>query len=114
MIVEYKKDTGSDYLTEGRKYDVISSTDDCYFLVDDTGHDNFYVKDKFNIIDSIVSSVLDKYKKRSEMGMSKYGTNLDRNDLSTSEWLIHLQEELMDASLYIEKLLTEYKTIKNG
>jgi len=114
MIVEYKKDTGSDYLTEGRKYDVISSTNDCYFIVDDTGSDNYYVKDKFNVVDSIVSSVLDKYKKRSEVGMSKYGTNLDRNDLSVSEWLIHLQEELMDASLYIEKLLTEYKTIKNG
>ena len=29
---------------------------------------------------------------------------MDRNDLSTLEWLQHLQEELMDATLYLEKL----------
>jgi len=114
MIVEYKRETGSDYLTEGRKYDVIDSTESCYNIVDDKGNDTFYVKDKFEVIDSIVDSVLEKYKERSKTGMNKYGTNLDRNDLSSSEWLIHLQEELMDASLYIEKLLNELKNIKDG
>ena len=61
--------------------------------------------------DSLVNNVLKKYVKWSELGMNKYGTNLERTDLSHEEWLVHLQEELMDASLYIEKLLEATKTI---
>ena len=34
---------------------------------------------------------------------------LDRNDLTMLEWLIHLQQELMDATLYIEKLKSKTK-----
>lgn len=54
--------------------------------------------------DSIVKSVVQSYKKRSDVGVKKYNKTMDRNDLSTLEWLQHLQEELMDATLYIEKL----------
>ena len=32
-----------------------------------------------------------------------------RKDLSSLEWLIHLQEELMDAILYAEKLKEDLK-----
>jgi len=32
---------------------------------------------------------------------------MDRNDLSTIQWLNHLQEELMDAIIYVEKLKGE-------
>ena len=39
--------------------------------------------------------------------MRKYGVNTDRTDLSTMEWLQHLQEELMDACVYVEKLKSE-------
>ena len=59
--------------------------------------------------DSIVNSVLMQFKKRSSVGIEKYGTTLDRKDLNTLEWLKHLQEELMDATLYIEKLKQEYE-----
>ena len=62
---------------------------------------------QINMIDSIVESVLDKFKERSEEGIKKYGVTLDRKDLSPLEWLNHLQEELMDATLYIEKLKKE-------
>jgi hypothetical protein len=41
--------------------------------------------------------------------MIKYGVNTERTDLTTLEWLQHLQEELMDASVYIEKLKHEIK-----
>ena len=44
---------------------------------------------------------------REERGLSKYGVNTERTDLSTLEWLQHLQEELMDATVYIEKLKKE-------
>ena len=57
--------------------------------------------------DSIVESVLNKFKERSEEGIKKYGVTLDRKDLSPLAWLNHLQEELMDATLYIERLKKE-------
>jgi hypothetical protein len=57
--------------------------------------------------DSIVESVLDKFKQRSKEGIKKYGVTMDRKDLSPLEWLNHLQEELMDATLYIERLKKE-------
>ena len=63
--------------------------------------------------DSIVKSVVRSYKERSRVGIEKYNKTMDRNDLSTSEWLQHLQEELMDATLYIEKLKQTLCTKEN-
>ena len=57
--------------------------------------------------DSILLAVIAKYYLRSEKGQQKYGTNLDRKDVDLVGWLNHLQEELMDATLYIEKLKKE-------
>jgi hypothetical protein len=54
--------------------------------------------------DSIVDGVIDKLIDRATVGKRKYGVTLDRNDLSLSEWLKHLQEELMDAANYIERI----------
>ena len=54
--------------------------------------------------DSIVESVISKFKNRSNVGIQKYGTTLDRNDLTTLEWINHAQEEAMDFILYLEKL----------
>lgn len=54
--------------------------------------------------DPILLKVLAKYYERSQRGIEKYGRTLDRDDLSFIDWLNHLQEELMDATLYIEKL----------
>ena len=57
--------------------------------------------------DSYVQIVKAKFEERSQRGMQKYGTNLEREDLNLQEWLTHLQEELMDATLYVEKLKAE-------
>ena len=57
--------------------------------------------------DSVVFSVINKFKERSRFGMEKYGTNLDRGDLSILDWIQHAQEEHMDAILYLEKLKQE-------
>ncbi len=54
--------------------------------------------------DEIVESVINEFRLRSERGIKKYGTTLQENELSQLEWLKHLQEELMDAVLYIEKV----------
>jgi len=61
--------------------------------------------------DQVVLSVIDKYTKRSEVGIAKYGTTLETNN--KDNFLKHLQEELMDATLYIEKLITLEKEITN-
>lgn len=53
----------------------------------------------------IEDSVIEKIRKRQELGFKKYGTTLERNDLSEIEWLIHAQEEAMDFCLYLEKLI---------
>jgi hypothetical protein len=65
--------------------------------------------DKEDNFDSIVESVLCKYKDRANIGLTKYGTNLDRTDLNTKDWIEHLQQELMDAVLYLEKLKQTFK-----
>jgi hypothetical protein len=38
------------------------------------------------------------------MGKKKYGTDLDRTDLSLVEWIEHAKQEHMDAILYLEKI----------
>ena len=54
--------------------------------------------------DTIVASVIEKFRKRSNIGVAKYGTTLDREDLGMIAWLNHAQEEHMDAILYLEKV----------
>ena len=56
--------------------------------------------------DSILESLIDKYKQRSELGIKKYNTTLDRTDLSMLDWINHAQDEAMDLSLYLEKIKT--------
>jgi hypothetical protein len=63
--------------------------------------------------DSIVVSVLQKFLDRSAFGKQKYGTDLDRTDLSVLDWIQHAQEEHMDARLYLEKLKVEWKKTQN-
>ena len=59
--------------------------------------------------DQIVLEVIEKYAQRSEIGMAKYGTTLETNN--KDNYLKHLQEELMDATLYLQKLITQNKEI---
>lgn len=60
--------------------------------------------------DSVVKSIVNKFLERSSVGKKKYGTDLDRKDLSTFDWINHAQEELMDGILYLEKLKQELTT----
>ena len=61
--------------------------------------------------DPIVESVIQKYVERSKVGIEKYGTTLEENN--HDDFLKHLQEELMDATLYIEKLIKQVEQFKN-
>lgn len=62
--------------------------------------------------DTIVESVIENFKKRSIIGYLKYGVTMDRNDLTYLEWVTHLQEELMDACIYLEKIKQTTNEIK--
>jgi hypothetical protein len=61
--------------------------------------------------DAIVMNVLAKYAMRSKVGQDKYGTTLQTNN--KDNYLKHLQEELMDATLYLEKLMFQNQEITN-
>ena len=63
--------------------------------------------------DKHVDEVVDMYHERSAAGFKKYGTTLERNDLTIDQWLNHLMEELMDATLYISKIREELNKIHN-
>jgi len=58
-------------------------------------------------MDKNVENVVKQLRDREEEGLLKYGVNTERKDLTTLEWLQHLQEELMDGAVYIEKLKHE-------
>lgn len=52
--------------------------------------------------DTVVSSVINKFKSRSDVGIKKYGTTLDQNN--TDDFLSHAMEESMDFILYLQKI----------
>lgn len=54
--------------------------------------------------DTIIQSVIKQFKDHSKMGFLKYGTTMDREDLTLLEWIQHAQEENMDAVIYLEKI----------
>ena len=55
----------------------------------------------------IEQKVIDLINQRAKIGKEKYETTMERNDLTFMEWMQHLQEEMLDASIYIEKLKIE-------
>ena len=63
-------------------------------------------------MDRNVENVVRQLRDREEEGLRKYGVNTERTDLTSLEWLQHLQEELMDASVYIEKLKNDMKEMQ--
>ena len=50
---------------------------------------------------------MNSYRDRARAGFNKYGTDTTREDIDLLGWLTHLQEELMDATIYIERLKKE-------
>ena len=59
--------------------------------------------------DSVVENVINRLKDRARIGFEKYGTDLDRNDLITEQWIDHAIEEALDFSLYLTKLKNQLK-----
>ena len=57
----------------------------------------------------IEERVIAKIRSRADVGKAKYGVTMERDDLDLLAWLQHLQEELMDAAVYVERLMDEVK-----
>lgn len=58
--------------------------------------------------DPVVERIVDKFVSRSDVGFKKYGVTLQEDPSKMYEWLNHLQEELMDAVLYLQKAKEVY------
>jgi len=54
--------------------------------------------------DPVVERVVDKFISRSDVGYEKYKVTLNDDPSNIFEWINHMQEELMDATLYLQKL----------
>ena len=58
-------------------------------------------------MDKNVEAVREMLKTRAEVGLAKYGVTTERSDICVTEWLQHLQEELMDACVYIQRIKSD-------
>ena len=59
--------------------------------------------------DKVIQDVVEKFQQRSDVGYKKYGVTLEEDPSEILEWLNHLQEELMDAVLYLQKAKEKYE-----
>lgn len=61
-------------------------------------------KKQINFRDPVVERVVNKFVDRSDIGFKKYKVTLQDDHSDIFAWINHLQEELMDATLYLQKL----------
>lgn len=57
--------------------------------------------------DKIVQSVISDLNERSKVGILKYNTTLERDDLSLKDWLQHAYEETLDKANYLKRAIIE-------
>ena len=62
--------------------------------------------------DSIIYEVARLMRNRADKGKQTYGTTMDRNDLTTEEWLDHAIEEALDLAIYLTKIKRELEQLK--
>lgn len=62
--------------------------------------------------DSIVQSVIQKFKDRAQQGEKSYGVNLDRDDYTVEDWMEELGNEIHDSYLYLERFKQDFKKTK--
>jgi len=70
------------------------------------------MKQEINFRDPVVQSVVNKFVDRSDIGYAKYGKTLRDDSSDIFVWLNHLQEELMDATLYLQRLKEEISSLR--
>ena len=70
---------------------------------------NKLVKFELSVEDNNVNEICLEYMKRADHGFKKYGVTTERTDLDLMQWIQHLKEELMDATVYIHRIQKELK-----
>jgi len=60
--------------------------------------------------DPIVATVMNRMHTRSKEGIKKYGCTMEREDVTTLEWIDHAIEEQLDAAIYLERLKADVKS----
>ena len=78
----------------------------------------FIVEDNsLDFRDPVVKRVVEKFRTRSDAGFEKYGTTLHEERTTKMKglmkYLVDIQEELMDAILYIQTAQEELKDVLN-
>ena len=58
----------------------------------------------------IEDRVSKKLESRADVGMAKYSVDMTRTDIEFLGWMRHLQEELLDAAVYAERLIFELES----
>ena len=73
------------------------------------------IRESYGFRDPVVKNVVDKFVSRSDVGYSKYGTSLDDERRfkmkGLQKYLNDIQEELMDAVLYIQTAREELQDL---
>tara|TARA_R100001594_G_scaffold68422_1_gene102751 strand:- start:238 stop:573 length:336 start_codon:yes stop_codon:yes gene_type:complete len=79
------------------------------------GKNGIMCRESYGFRDPVVKNVVDKFVKRSDVGYEKYGSTLDderRFNMKTLQgYLNDIQEELMDAVLYIQAAREELRDL---
>lgn len=57
--------------------------------------------------DKVIEEVRADLLRRSEVGIKKYNTTLDRTDLNLKDWLNHAYEECLDQAAYLKRAIRE-------
>jgi hypothetical protein len=70
---------------------------------------NKLVKFELSVEDNNVNEICLEFMKRADHGFAKYGVTTERKDLDLLQWIQHLKEELMDATVYIHRIQKELK-----
>lgn len=78
-----------------------------YKVLLESGKEELFYVHEMQELDSIVEEVRSDLHNRSQRGIKKYNTTLDRNDLELKDWVQHLYEELLDAALYVKRIKKE-------
>ena len=84
------------------------------YVCDDQTEPYGYMVGRANVKDTLekrpvtsrtLRAVVQDLKDREKRGIGKYGTTVDRPDLTDKDWRQHLYEELLDASMYLRRLM---------
>ena len=62
--------------------------------------------------DTIIYEVAKLMRMRADKGKDTYGTTMDRDDLSTEQWLNHAIEEALDLAIYLTKIKKDFEGLK--